>query len=420
MGSISPGKLATDLLEACLGGAAEPAGALDTLLDWAVCEDEGLAGAASQALFGTLAEGLADRFEPALCSAYASLFSRVLARVLPGWDPASLRRRYDEVRAVRPVEGDPEDVYVLSRVTLGADVAVTSIVLDGARRRFPTSNLWLAGPAKSWELFERSLRLRHLPVEYGRRGSLSSRVSVYGSLQEVLGRETAIVLDPDSRLSQLGLLPICDASRHFLFESRAFGGGSDAALPELARQWVNLTLGVPDAEPWLHPKFEYDFSRESVITVNLGVGENPSKRVEDPFEEELLKMLAATGATVMVDVGAPGSEEESRVRRAMDKAGECGGVLAEHRGPFASFAAMIAASRLYVGYDSAGQHVAAALGVPLISVFAGYPSLRMMQRWSPRGHGPGAIIPVKPGESWKVTLAEVGAAVQRLFAGDPC
>jgi ADP-heptose:LPS heptosyltransferase len=154
--------------------------------------------------------------------------------------------------------------------------------------------------------------------------------------------------------------------------------------------------------------------------VNLGVGENPSKRVEDPFEEELLKMLAATGATVMVDVGAPGSEEESRVRRAMDKAGECGGVLAEHRGPFASFAAMIAASRLYVGYDSAGQHVAAALGVPLISVFAGYPSLRMMQRWSPRGHGPGAIIPVKPGESWKVTLAEVGAAVQRLIAGDPC
>ena len=33
-------------------------------------------------------------------------------------------------------------------------------------------------------------------------------------------------------------------------------------------------------------------------------------------------------------------------------------------GSFAGFAAIIAASRLYVGYDSAGQHVAAACGVP--------------------------------------------------------
>jgi ADP-heptose:LPS heptosyltransferase len=38
-----------------------------------------------------------------------------------------------------------------------------------------------------------------------------------------------------------------------------------------------------------------------------------------------------------------------------------------------------------VGYDSAGQHVAAACGVPLISVFAGFPSLRMFHRWSPSG-----------------------------------
>ena len=32
---------------------------------------------------------------------------------------------------------DPQQVFVLSRVTLGADVAVTSIVLDAAKRRFP-------------------------------------------------------------------------------------------------------------------------------------------------------------------------------------------------------------------------------------------------------------------------------------------
>jgi ADP-heptose:LPS heptosyltransferase len=38
-----------------------------------------------------------------------------------------------------------------------------------------------------------------------------------------------------------------------------------------------------------------------------------------------------------------------------------------------------------VGYDSAGQHVAAACGVPLISVFAGFPAARMFDRWKPTG-----------------------------------
>jgi len=54
-------------------------------------------------------------------------------------------------------------------------------------------------------------------------------------------------------------------------------------------------------------------------------------------------------------------------------------------GSFAGFASIIASSRLYVGYDSAGQHVAAASGVPLVSIFAGFPSPRMFDRWRPVG-----------------------------------
>ena len=54
-------------------------------------------------------------------------------------------------------------------------------------------------------------------------------------------------------------------------------------------------------------------------------------------------------------------------------------------GSFAGFAQVIAGSSLYVGYDSAGQHVAAACGVPLISIFAGFPAPRMFHRWRPSG-----------------------------------
>jgi len=91
---------------------------------------------------------------------------------------------------------------------------------------------------------------------------------------------------------------------------------------------------------------------------------------------------------VLVDKGA-GGEEAERVERAVSRAG--GGVTM-WEGSFAGFAAHIQKSKLYVGYDSAGGHVAAACGVPMISVFAGFPSERMFQRWRPTGGGPIRVI----------------------------
>jgi ADP-heptose:LPS heptosyltransferase len=70
------------------------------------------------------------------------------------------------------------------------------------------------------------------------------------------------------------------------------------------------------------------------------------------------------------------------VERAVAKAGPG---IAVWDGSFAGFAEHIARSRVYVGYDSAGGHVASACGIPLVSIFAGFASERMLQRWSPPG-----------------------------------
>ena len=43
-----------------------------------------------------------------------------------------------------------------------------------------------------------------------------------------------------------------------------------------------------------------------MITVSLGVGENPQKRLSDPFEPELLALLAETGLSVLIDKGGIG------------------------------------------------------------------------------------------------------------------
>jgi ADP-heptose:LPS heptosyltransferase len=329
------------------------------------------------ALFSILIEGLADRFEPALCDAYALL----LSRAIHPRDPAALVARYHRVRRRRPVTIQPRRVLVLSRVTLGADVAITSILLDAAKQAYPGAEILFAGPRKNFELFADDPRLTHAPVEYPR-GTLSQRLAVRDELIRLAEAPDCLVLDPDSRLTQLGLLPICPEERYHLFESRRYGGESDRTLSALASQWARETLGVSGASPYIAPADATAPPPRTgpYIAVSLGVGENSAKRISDTFEWQLLALLS-TRAPLVVDKGA-GGEEGARVERVVARS-EARATL--FGGSFAGFAHFIAGSSLYVGYDSAGQHVAAACGVPLISIFAGFPSLRMFDRWRPSG-----------------------------------
>ncbi len=386
------------------------------LLECAADPDPKLAQAGSSALFQVLAEGLADRFEPRLSDVYAEIFSQAVAFVNPASNPAALVSRYRRVRRPRSFRGDAgrvRRVFVLSRVTLGADVAITSVMLEAAKRRFPEAEIFLAAGEKSWKLFEADTRLRWLPVSYGRGGTLCERLAIWPELSAALSQPDSLVIDPDSRLTQLGLLPVCPEESYFFFESRSYGGDGQDSLTTLAQRWVEEVFDIPDAAPYLAPAESPDVGAEPFITVNLGVGENPAKRVPDPFEEELLRALLQRDALLVVDLGA-GGEEEERVRRAVERSGASASRVRLWRGSFAALAAMIAKSRLYVGYDSAGQHAAAVCGTPLVTVFAGFSSPRMFARWSPTGPGAKEVIRVDTA-SPRAVLEQTIAAIDRLL-----
>jgi ADP-heptose:LPS heptosyltransferase len=255
---------------------------------------------------------------------------------------------------------------------LGADVAVTSVMLDAAKRRYPDAEVVFVGPRKSYELFEADPRIRHLAAPYAREGTLADRLRASAALW----LDHGIVIDPDSRLTQLGLISVCDESRYFFFNSRAYGGDGEDNLPTLAARWAKEMFGVEGARPFIAPLPAAGDRAD--ITVSLGVGGNYAKRLSDQFERDLLAMLAETGASILVDKGGSIDERE-RVERVLLPG------MRSHDGAFAPFAAQIARSGLYVGYDSAGSHVASACGVPLITVFAGAVSERMFQRWRPSG-----------------------------------
>ena len=367
------------LLECCLRN--EPW--TSDLLDRAMAEDEG------RALLSVVVERLGDLFESALCETYERLFRQVIERAYPELIP--------RLRVSMPVAGAPAGasrVYVLSRITLGADVAVTSVLLDAAKQRYPDAEIVFVGPRKSYEMFEADPRISHLAAPYARSGALIDRLRASATLRF----DDGIVIDPDSRLTQLGLISICDEDRYFFFNSRSYGGDGKESLPGLASRWAREILGVESARAFVAPLPSSDVSAE--ITVSLGIGENPAKRIDGDFERELLGLLAETGRSILVDKGGS-AEEHERVERAILPG------MRTHDGAFAPFASQIARSNLYVGYDSAGQHVASACGVPLISIFKGFVSERMFARWRPQGT-------VIRGDSANV-LEQVRAAITCTF-----
>jgi len=204
-----------------------------------------------------------------------------------------------------------------------------------------------------------------------------------------------MVVDPDSRMTQLGLVPVCEPENYFHFPSRSAGVPLDN-LTDLTNRWLQRTFGVtgtayvapqPPAVEVAHP----------MVAVSMGVGDNETKRIAGDFEGDLLRALSRNYQTIWVDRGA-GGEEAHRVTAAVEASGAADRVRF-WEGSFAGFVSIVAQSDFYVGYDSAGRHAAAA--VPLISIFKGAVSDVFRHRWAPKGPGNRTVLnadKISPGE----------------------
>ncbi len=343
--------------------------------------------------FRTIVEALADSFDPAQAQAYETL--------MRAWIPPRA--------PVQPVIPDRvETIFVLSRVTLGADSKITSIILDAMKRRFPEAEIILVGNRKSAELFSTDSRISHLTADYPRAGPVTTRIQFAHDLRRQIDGPNRVVIDPDSRMTQLGLIPVCAPEHYFHFPSRtafslptpasslstpvsslptpalslptpAFlsrdihGAVRSANLTELTQAWLLQTFAQSGEAYIAAPRIpiEGDAPR---ATVSLGVGENETKRVHGDFEAQLIRALGEKFRTIWIDRGV-GGNESARVTAAAEGSG-CIDRIRFWEGSFAGFASLISQSNFYTGYDSAGQHAAAATGTSLITIFAGAPSDR--------------------------------------------
>jgi ADP-heptose:LPS heptosyltransferase len=241
---------------------------------------------------------------------------------------------------------------------------------------------------KSAELFTADSRISVCEAEYPRSGPVSGRLAFAKDLRHRLEGRNRIVVDPDSRMTQLGLVPVCEPEYQFHFPSRTVN--SSANLTCRTNDWLVDAFGQADSS-YIAPAPVKREGASPRAAVSLGVGGNENKRIDGNFETQLIRLLAEKFRSVWIDRGA-GGEEARRVTAAAEASGFSDRIRF-WEGSFAGFASVIAQSDFYTGYDSAGQHAAAAAGVPLVSIFAGASSDRFLQRWRPQGSGRIDVIP---------------------------
>ena len=426
-----------------------------------------VARAGVRALFPALIERLNDSFDPAACK----LYDRIFAQVVDYYRRLPQAREFDEalyrfgltnesgLLARKSRISNPESqisnlksriskVLLLSRVTIGADVAVTSVIIAKLRDLLPQAEFVLLGPAKLRELFGGDNRARVREIKYERGGGVLSRLTSWIDAVEAVNSEVGnlnadefLLIDPDSRLTQLGLLPLVKDERNYLFfESRSYQGPkiidrdnpqsairNPQSIGQLTSCWLNEVLGVTGetfpyvALPAEHQNFGRGVAERlrrakagRLTAISLGVGGNQSKRVSDEFETEMINHLIA-GSTLILDKGAT-AEEREQINRIVATLRSRGATIVEINewdrvdaisrekieadaitwdGGIGAFAGLIAASDRYIGYDSAGQHIAAALQVPTLTIFVNSSSPTFAERWRPHGPGPIEVFNVK-------------------------
>jgi ADP-heptose:LPS heptosyltransferase len=404
-------------------------------------EDTDLNGIAARALFSIIIESLCDDFEDLQTETYNRVMAQIISycrklraardldrflRDFRIYTRDDLLTRISTIRRdskMLPLKRRVKKILLLSRVTIGADVAITSIIIQRLAQLFPAAELVLIGDGKLDEIYGGNASIKLSLIAYNRKGGLLDRLSSWQAVLNIIDRELAgcplentILIDPDSRLSQLGVLPIIDRDHYFFFDSRSevsFAG--NLSMAQLTNAWLNKIAGEEDfhhPRVWLLPsnlqkaaqlvaKLKSNGARR-VIALNFGVGGNPRKKVGRRLEQDLLlNLLQETNTVILLDKGfgddelhnsnallagidAKGFDVHHAVFDGALKTGLSWGAIGLQT-RIGEIAAIIANCDEYIGYDSACQHIAAALETPCLTIFAGSNNMRFIRRWSAFG-----------------------------------
>ncbi|MCK5228380.1 MAG: hypothetical protein KAK02_09245 [Desulfobulbaceae bacterium] len=414
---------------------------IDLLCELAAGSDNSLADAAMWSLYNRIVEPLCDEFTSRGVRVCNEVLLSILVFIRKAPTGRKMNALLDEqgfvtnesflIRFRRLLTRPSLDasfvagvkkIIILSRITIGSDIAITGVMVHRLRRSFSQAELVLIGPRHMKEVFEGVPGVRCIEVLYKRHGNLFERVIMWPALFSLVQKEKKglspgelLLFDPDTRMTQLGLLPLVDEEYTCYCNTRNdYPEAPEMSLPALVNRWLD---GLLPEKSMQYPAVAFSEAKSRnaslfcnrlkkngsfVITVNLGVGRNDEKRISGSFEEKLISgLLQEENTIVLLDSGSSPSGR----RRADSLLGIVGteGVQTDFvyekelpekeisfshgvvgfKGSIGAIGSLIGESDAFFGYDSCCQHLACATETPSVVVFAGAPNQRFRYRWRP-------------------------------------
>ncbi len=447
---------------------------IEFLCQLASSEDPSISAIGVDCLFGLLVERLCDSFLPENSELYYRLFAQVVqyCRSLPPSEllDAKLKefglysqkdlidrilRLKDGLQALDSTHlSKLKKVIILSRVTVGAEVAVTGVIISKIRSLAPNAEIILCCAPFMGALFAGLENFSVLPVNYQRSGNLTERLNAWINLEEIISSSISeltpqqyLIIDPDSRYTQLGLLPLCpDDNRYYFFDSRSYGNKGNKCITEYTIQWLGELFGKGDKpKPFIAlDDANLELGRRvrdlligksrpaKLVSLSLGVGGNDKKKMPRAFEQRLLeRLIEEQGIVAMLNRGANHDEHQQtdslishlqangvktaiidHKHHVMNSALQGARVIVWDR-QLEGLCTMISISDLFIGYDSAGSHIAAAMGVPIVEVFAQNEHPLFNLRWKPYTDNYLDIIPISHRHA-EEKLDEIETVLERI------
>lgn len=415
------------------------------IADAANSSDEHESKAAIRCLFADLVEVWNDSFHISGRNIYARLFAHIVwhsaqndSELLQGLhkhgitdEQALLQRHYALRQSAENAPATAQSIVILSRVTIGADILLSTVLIQHVQEKYPDAHITLIGDKKIAGLFGGFKNLSIHGISYARRGTLQDRLRSWLDLDVIIEELQAdLIIAPDSRLDQLGIMPFAATTPYLLWENTQ-PNDSTHSLSLLLDQWCQKTFfhaihTSHTSHTTSHvPAIQFDTAHAhtaqqiqqlssglKIAAVKLDYGGNADKSLPRAQEIQVLQNLRDKGWHILIDRGF-GDEELANSDQLMqelgwtpydicDKANDTGtnkgtafadlsatdfaeNPVIRFYGSIASWAACVSACQLALSYDSVGHHMAAALGVPVIIAFTGYQDPAFPIAWQPRG-----------------------------------
>ncbi len=303
---------------------------------------------------------------------------------------------------------DPQKIRkiaVLSRVTSGADIAITSILVQRLRKSCPNAQITFIGDNPANFLLMHGAganRFRHQAKH--KTSNITTYFSSWKELVDLAGVENYdLIVDPSSRFTQAGLLPLTPlpAQNHLVFQDNVYPNGKILSNGELVNRWMDgvlkeqrtvfpaVALETADVSSARESLMRY-FQSDQAPCIALAMAGNLLKKSDKmlSIEEELhlASELIRSGKKVIL-VKAPGMEgvrtdrlvellrakglRISPIAAGPENAGKirepCDGVVIE--GAIRDISPLLKNADLLISCDSMAAHLGSALGIRTLVIY---------------------------------------------------